>query len=228
MVARPLTYRGMNLEAPERPPMRRLAILGASGHGKVVADAALAAGWQVVAFYDDAWPVSSFQGPWEVVGRTAELLRDAAQLGGAVVGIGDNAMRLAKQDELVGGGLVMVSVVHPAAVVSPLAVVGEGSVVFAGAVLNPFARLGRGCIVNTGASVDHDCELADGVHVSPGAHLGGGVRVGRASWIGIGASVKQDVVIGACVVVGAGAAVVNDIADALTVVGVPARKFVRP
>ncbi len=203
--------------------MRRLAILGASGHGRVVADAALAAGWQAVVFYDDAWPVVSANGPWEVVGRTAELLRDAAQLDGAVVGIGDNATRLAKLRQLVAGGVVLASVVHPAAVVSPRAEVGQGSVIFATAVLGPFARLGSGCILNTGATVDHDCELADGVHVSPGAHLGGGVRVGETSWIGIGASVIQGVSIGAGATVGAGAAVVEDVADGLTVVGVPAR-----
>ena len=207
--------------------MRRLAILGASGHGKVVADAALAEGWQSVAFYDDAWPAVAAVGPWPVVGRTVELLRDAAQLDGAVVGIGDNATRLAKQRDLLADGVVLASVVHPAAVVSPLAQVGEGSVIFAGAVVNPFARLGRGCIVNTGASVDHDCELADAVHVSPGAHLGGGVHVGEATWIGIGASVKHDLAIGAGVVVGAGAAVVNDIADGLTVMGVPAKPLER-
>jgi sugar O-acyltransferase (sialic acid O-acetyltransferase NeuD family) len=193
----------------------------------VVADAALAAGWQAIAFFDDAWPTISAIGPWTIVGRTAELLRESMQLDGAVVAIGDNATRLAKQHELVVGGILLVSVLHPAAVVSPLAEVGGGSVILAGAVLNPFARLGRGCILNTGASVDHDCELADGVHVSPGAHLGGGVQVGEASWIGIGASVKQDVVIGAGVVVGAGAAVVNDVADGLTVVGVPASALAR-
>ena len=34
----------------------RLAILGASGHGKVAADAAEQGGWPSVAFFDDAWP----------------------------------------------------------------------------------------------------------------------------------------------------------------------------
>ena len=203
--------------------MRRLAILGASGHGRVIADAALAAGWEAVAFYDDAWPGVSASGPWQVVGRTADLRRDAAQLDGAVVGIGDNVTRLVKLRELLAGGALLVSVVHPDAVVSARAEVGQGSVLLAGAVLNPFARLGRGCIVNSGASVDHDCQLADGVHVSPGAHLGGGVRVGEASWIGIGASVIQGVSIGAGATVGAGAAVVDDVADGATVVGVPAR-----
>jgi hypothetical protein len=33
--------------------MKQLALLGASGHGKVVADAALAAGWQVVVFLEE-------------------------------------------------------------------------------------------------------------------------------------------------------------------------------
>lgn len=203
--------------------MRRLAILGASGHGRVIADAALAAGWEAVAFYDDAWPGVSASGPWQVVGRTADLRRDAAQLDGAVVGIGDNVTRLVKLRELLAGGALLVSVVHPDAVVSTRAEVGQGSVLLGGAVVNPFARLGRGCIVNSGASVDHDCQLADGVHVSPGAHLGGGVRVGEASWIGIGASVIQGVSIGAGATVGAGAAVVDDVADGATVVGVPAR-----
>jgi sugar O-acyltransferase (sialic acid O-acetyltransferase NeuD family) len=203
--------------------MKQLAILGASGHGKVVADAALAAGWHAVTFFDDAWPSIHSVGPWPIIGSTAELIRQRRQFDGTVVAIGENTTRLKKQRALAGDGLVLVSVVHPAAVVSSHANVGAGSVICAGAVVNPFARVGYGCIVNTCASVDHDCELADGVHVSPGAHLGGCVHVGEASWIGIGATVKHGVAIGASVVVGGGAVVVSDVADGLTVVGVPAR-----
>lgn len=207
--------------------MKQLAILGASGHGKVVADAALLAGWSVV-FFDDAWPRVSANGPWLVVGTTADLLRQANRFEGAVVAIGDNAVRLTKQRELVDNGVALISVIHRAAVVSSFAEVGAGCVIFAGAVLNPFARLGAGCILNTGAAVDHDCLLADGVHVSPGAHLGGGVIVGEASWIGIGASVKHGVSVGAGAVVGAGAAVVENVADGVAVAGVPARLLLDP
>jgi sugar O-acyltransferase (sialic acid O-acetyltransferase NeuD family) len=202
---------------------KQLAVLGASGHGKVVSDAALLAGWESVVFFDDAWPTVSAIGPWPVVGATAELLGAAAQYGGAVVAIGDNSARLKKQRELAYGRVILASIIHPASVVSRFAEIGAGSVVFAGAVVNPFARLGPGCIVNTCASIDHDCELDAGVHVSPGARLGGRVRVGEAAWIGIGAAVKQGISIGSGVVIGAGAVVVSDVADGLTVVGVPAR-----
>jgi len=207
--------------------VKRLAIVGAGGHGSVVADAALAAGWESVVFFDDAWPDLTSVGPWTVAGRSADLVRDATRFAGVVVAIGENAVRLAKLRELSGRGVAIVSIVHPSAVVSPHAVLGAGCVVFAGAVINPFAQLGAGCIVNTSASVDHDCRLADGVHVSPGAHLGGGVTVGESTWIGMAASVKQCVRVGERVVVGAGAAVVADVPDGLTVVGVPARPMVR-
>lgn len=203
--------------------MKRLAILGASGHGAVVADAALLAGWGSIQFFDDRWPAIQAVGHWPVVGGTEALLRAGAAIDGVIVAIGANLVRLAKQETLRAGGLRVVTITHPAAVVSPLAEVGLGCVLFAGAVVNAFATIGAAGIINTGATVDHDCVLADGVHLSPGAHLGGTVRVGRASWIGIGAAVSHGISIGANTIVGAGAAVVDDLDDDLTVVGVPAR-----
>lgn len=204
--------------------MRRLAVLGASGHGRVVADAAECAGWQTVVFFDDANNPAAAGGPWPIAGHSAALLEQAAQFDGVLVAIGDNHRRLEKLRWLREHSLPLISVIHPAATVSRHAAIGIGSVVLAGAVVSAGAALGIGCIVNTGASVDHDCVLGDGVHVSPGVHLGGAVRAGTCTWIGIGACVRQGIVIGANVVVGAGAAVVSDLPDGITVAGVPARQ----
>jgi sugar O-acyltransferase (sialic acid O-acetyltransferase NeuD family) len=206
--------------------VRRLVILGASGHGKVVGDAALLSGWDSIIFYDDRWPQLKTVGPWEVRGATIEITRSAADCDGVVVAIGDNRTRLARLKEI-RTTMPMITVVHPAATVSPFAEIGPGCVIFAGAVVNAFAVIGAGCIINTSATVDHDCILADGVHLSPGSHLGGAVHVGEASWIGIGVAVRHGISIGANVTVGAGAAVVNDIANNLTAVGVPARPITR-
>lgn len=200
-----------------------LAIMGASGHGKVVAEAALAAGWGAVEFYDRAWPGKQQVGRWTITGDDAALLRALDRLDGVVVAIGNNQIRLDLLKQLHQAGVRVVSVLHPMACISGSAVVGAGTVALAGAVVNADARIGPGAILNTGCSVDHDCILGDAVHISPGAHLAGDVHVGDRSWIGIGASVRQGVRIGSGVVVGAGAAVVSDIADGLTVVGVPAR-----
>jgi sugar O-acyltransferase (sialic acid O-acetyltransferase NeuD family) len=206
--------------------MKRLAILGASGHGKVVAEIAELNGWDVV-FFDDAFPSVTCLAHWAVVGNTQDLLQKLSEFEGCFVAIGNNRFRLDKQKMLMEKGAIFPALIHPTAVVSRYAKIGAGSVVMAGAIINPFAQINQACIVNTAATIDHDCVLAIGVHISPGANLAGAVTVCECSWIGIGASVKQCLQIGSNVVVGAGAAVVSDVADNLTVVGVPAKTLVR-
>ncbi|KIC79625.1 acetyltransferase [Pseudomonas sp. C5pp] len=207
--------------------MTSLAILGASGHGKVVADVAELCGWQSIDFYDDAWPSLQRNGAWPVVGGTAQLHERLGQYQGVMVAIGNNAVRAKKLQELRKLGASLPVLVHPGAVVSRHSSLGSGTVVFAGAVVNAFAIVGAGGIINTGCSVDHDCCIGDYVHISPGARLAGGVVVGECSWIGIGAVVRQTLKVGSRTTVGAGAAVVCNVPDDSTVIGVPARPFVQ-
>jgi sugar O-acyltransferase (sialic acid O-acetyltransferase NeuD family) len=202
--------------------MGTLAILGAGGHGRVVADCAEAAGWTEISLFDDR-PSPETREAWPIGGAGADLIARLSTFQGVVVGIGDNAARVEWQRRLAASGGHLVSLVHPRATVSSYATLGVGSVVFAGAVVNIGARLGQAVIVNTGATVDHDCDLADGVHVSPGAHLAGGVRIGGMSWVGIGAVIREGITIGQRVRIGAGAVVVESVGDDLTVVGNPAR-----
>lgn len=206
--------------------MSVLAILGASGHGKVIADAALHGRiWKEVIFFDDAFRELPVNFPWPVLGDTNNLIENLSQFSGVIVGIGNNLIREKKYQLLINNNAPIVTVIHPQAYISPLAEVGDGCVVFAQAAINVHACIGYGCIVNTGATVDHDCKLSNFVHISPGSNLGGMVVVGERSWLGIGSSVKQGVKIGSDVVVGAGSSVVKSIIDNQVVVGVPARPF---
>lgn len=203
--------------------MRRLAILGASGHGKVVAEAALASGWDEIVFFDDAWPNLSRSGIWQVIGNSDLIIKKRQSFDGVVIAIGDNKVREQKGRILDEQGLSLESVIHPSAVVSESAVLGKGTVVLANATINAGASIGSGSIINTGAVVEHDCHLGDCVHVSPNAVLAGGVRVGSRSWVGANSSVRQMVILGADVVVGMGSVVLENVEPGQTVVGVPCR-----
>lgn len=205
--------------------LKKCAILGASGHGKVVAEIAELNGFDQIDFFDDRWPNLSFVEHWKVLGDTSILLAKSKDYDLTIVAIGNNDTRCAKQAELSQAGGNFEVIAHPAAVISKYANIGVGTVVMANATVNPFSNIGIGCIINTGSTVDHDCSLSDGVHISPGANLAGGVEVGRNSWVGIGSQVKQYVLIGCDATIGAGSTVLNNVGDFQTVVGSPAQQI---
>lgn len=205
----------------------RVLVHGAGGHGKVVADVALCAGWDVCGFVDDS-PAKKGQ---QVLGLPIWSPGDVpAQLRSAhlVLGIGDNATRANAVERLrAGGGSVAPALVHPAATVGRGAQVGAGTVVMAHVVVNPDATVGEGCILNSACVIEHNCVVGAFAHVSPNAALGGAVRIGARVHVGLGAAVLPGVYIGEGARVGAGAVVVRDVAPGVTVVGVPARPVAR-
>jgi sugar O-acyltransferase (sialic acid O-acetyltransferase NeuD family) len=198
-------------------------IIGAGGHGKVVADAALRSGRTIVGFLDDRADQISMVIGIPVLGPIASLDARVNEFSQIIVALGDGPKRMELIERLLGLGLKIPVIVDPSAIISRFATLAAGTVVLAQAAINAGARIGMGVIVNTGATVDHDCVLGDGVHICPGVHLGGNVVVQRTSWIGVGSSVRQGICVGANVTVGAGSVVVSDIADGETVMGVPAK-----
>ena len=201
--------------------MKRIAIVGAGGHGKVVADLVRAGdAFEIAAFVDELATQRDgdlYLGAKVLAG--ADALSRARKLGidYALAGFGDCKARLGCCERLVAHGFEIVSAIHPRAIVSPDVVIGAGTVVCAGAIVGAAARLGESVIVNSAASVDHDCVLEDGVHLEPGAHLGPSVHVGRGTTIGLGAVVAKGRRIGAHARVGAGVVVRDDLADGATV-----------
>ncbi|CAH6902541.1 Sugar O-acyltransferase, sialic acid O-acetyltransferase NeuD family protein [Vibrio chagasii] len=207
--------------------MKSCAILGASGHGKVIAEIAELNGYHNIAFFDDRWPSLKSVELWDVSGDTAALLATASEYDAVVVAIGHNATRSAKQRKLNAAGANFNVLAHPSAVISKYADIKAGTVVMANAVVNPFSHIGESCIINTSSIIEHDCRLAEGVHISPNVSLAGGVEVGENAWIGIGSQVKQLVAVGRYAVVGAGSTVINNIPDSQIVVGSPAHPFIK-
>lgn len=198
----------------------RLVIVGAGGHGKVVADLALKNGYTELCFVDD-YAAGDCMG-FPIIGVCGDLsdLHDGRT--DFVIAIGNNA---AREKVAEAYDVNWVTLVHPSAQIAVNVTLGTGTVVMAGAVINACAKVGKHCIINSCAVVEHDNVLEDYVHISPNAALGGTVRIGGLSHVGLGAIVRNNVEVSDCCVIGAGAVVVEDIAACGTYVGIPARKI---
>ena len=192
-------------------------LFGASGHGKVIKDILNANGIKVEAFVDDNKNVS------ECSGRP--VLHDANGLSPMIVSIGVCRIRkmIVERIKACNPRVVFGTAIHPSAVISPSAKIGEGTVVMGGAVINADAVIGKHCIVNTGATVGHDCVVDDFCHIGPGVHISGATHVGEGTWVGVGSSVIQCLNIGKNCMIGAGSVVVKDIPDNVTAFGNPCR-----
>jgi sugar O-acyltransferase (sialic acid O-acetyltransferase NeuD family) len=203
----------------------RVFVFGASGHGKVVADIAVAAGLDLAGFVDDD-PERQRAGLWGLPVRGWDefaALADGPGKPSVLLGIGDNRARERVFESVRSAGFEILTVVHPSAVVSPRARLGPGTVVMALVAVNPDAEVGAGVILNTGCVVEHDCRVGRFAHLSPNVALGGGVEVGDRTHLGLGACVLPLVKVGADTRVGAGAVVTRDAPSGRTLVGVPAR-----
>lgn len=192
---------------------KEVIIIGASGHGKVVADIVEKSGDKIFGFLDDDLSKNG------VIGKVSECEKYIDKY--FVIAIGNNKIRKAISEKY--SNLNYYTAVHPRAVISYDAIICPGTVIMANAVINSSVKIGKHCIINTASVVDHDSEIADFSHVSPGAILCGTVKIGECTNIGAGTVVRNNISIADNVVIGCGACVVNDIINPGVYMGVPAK-----
>jgi sugar O-acyltransferase (sialic acid O-acetyltransferase NeuD family) len=201
----------------------RIAIIGAGGHAKVIADAILAAECdQVFGFFDDdpsLWQGSILGFP--VLGPVNHWQNHS--IDALVIGIGDNVARKKLFDQFKSAGAKLVTIIHPRATLGRNVVLGEGTVVFANIVINSDTQIGPDSILNTACTVDHDCVVGAHSHLAPGVNIAGEVRIGEGVFAGTGAKIIPRVSIGDWATIGAGTVVVRDIKAAAKVIGIPAK-----
>jgi sugar O-acyltransferase (sialic acid O-acetyltransferase NeuD family) len=203
----------------------KIILIGYSGHGFVVAEAAIASGMPVK-YYSEKKITARNPFALEYIGFESDDSFDGWKGNYSfILGIGDNFMRQETVRLLLSKNKKIHNVIHPAASVSQKIIIGDGNFIARNVAINPLATIGNFCILNTGCIIEHECVIGDAAHLAPGVVLAGNVTVGERTFIGANAVIKQGVKIGKDVIVGAGAVVIKDIRDGKKIVGNPSREI---
>lgn len=198
--------------------MEEVIIIGAGGHGKVIADIITACGDKVIGFLDDNVEGNYYGN--NIIGNISDVPKFMDSE--FVIAVGDNDIRenIAEKNKV-----KWYTAIHPTAIISPTVKIGEGTVVMANSVINASSTIGKHCIINTAAVVEHDNYIGNYSHISPNAILAGTVILGRKVHIGASAVLINNINVSDNIIIGAGAVVVKNIDTAGTYVGTPVRKI---
>lgn len=206
--------------------MQPVVIFGTGGHALQVLEwleHAIENGLQLqpVGFLDsDASRWGMELGGLRVLGDESWL--DSHPRTSCIIAIGNPHSKARVADTLRRKNINRPTLVHPSALVSKYASIGEGCIICPNAVVGRSARLGSHVTVNIGALVAHDAIVSDYCHIAPSAQIAGAAHIGELTEIGANASVIQKIRIGKHCVIGAGATVIRDIDDFSVAVGTPA------
>ncbi|WP_320006671.1 acetyltransferase [Maridesulfovibrio sp.] len=202
--------------------MKKIIIMGAGGHGQVVADALKQMkSAEPVAFVDENNELhgKKIMGIPVPGGSTAIK---AIPHDGIVIALGDNALRKRIFNELREAGENLFSVIHPSAIIAADVKIGDGCMILAGAVINTQAEIKDNTIINTNSTIEHHNRIGPHAHIAPGSTLGGEVVVGEEAMVGIGATVLPRTSIGEKSILGGGSTAIKNIPGGATAAGVPA------
>lgn len=211
--------------------MKKIVLIGAGGHCKVVIDIIKSTNkYEIIGITDRNVEKNNLL-DIPILGDDSileSLYKKGIKHAFICIGaLGDLKIRNIIYDRLKKIGFNIPVLIHKKAIVSPHSNIKSGTCVMAGAIVNSGVTIEENCIINTGSIIEHDCIIKNNVHISPKVALGGNTIIGENTHIGIGATVIHGIYIEKNVTVGAGAVVIRNIKSDNTVVGIPAENIKR-
>ena len=150
----------------------RLIILGAGGHGRVVADIA-----EQIGKYDEVFFLDDNSKDDKVIGKCEDFEKFKSVDTEMYPAFGNNKGRVDWENRIEDAGIKLAKIIHPLAYVSPKAYIADGCVIMPYAIINTATVVEKACIINIGAIIDHDCILEEGCHIAPGVIVKGENRL---------------------------------------------------
>lgn len=204
---------------------KEIILVGYSGHGYVVAEAALTS-YLNLKYYAEKNKLQNNPFGLSYIGFEGnDLFKGFKGNYSFILGIGDNKIRQKIARKILKKSYEIQNVFHNSASIGQKVTIGKGNFIARNVAINSLAKIGNYCILNTGCIIEHECVISDAVHIGPGAVLAGNVSVGERTFIGANSVVKQGVKLGEDVIVGAGSVVIKDVPNGKKVVGNPSREI---
>ena len=193
---------------------KKIALLGAGGHGKVVGEIAHLNNLKTIHFFDDNYKnIKNY--PFSIKGNFNKFEKLYNQYNFWFIAVGNNPERKDVFLKFYKFRKNLINLIHPSSIVSKLSKIEYGICIMANVVINAGSHVKKGSIINTSASIDHDCIICDFVHIAPNATLCGNVLVENETLIGAGSSVHPNIKIGKNVKIGIGSKVFKDLDDSI-------------
>ncbi|MEQ1789546.1 MAG: acetyltransferase [Rickettsiales bacterium] len=205
--------------------MYNIAILGASGHARVVEDIINLEGkYKIAGIISPQTETLSGIDYLGVDDDIVELVKKYNLVGG-IIAIGDNNIRknIAEKISRLCPDFLFITAIHPSAIIAKTVSLGAGTMVMAGAIINPYTTVGKHCILNTNSTIEHDNIIGDFVHIAPSVTMCGNVKIHTGAMIGVGTNIIPNITVGENSVIGAGSLVCCDLPENIVCYGVPAR-----
>jgi len=208
----------------------KIAIFGASGQGREIADICSEIGYNKIVFLTKDKTEKSI---WDnlVIEDTPENVDRLAQNGFKFcIGVGEPKVRsfIAQKYPM----LDYPNIIHPSATFGlyqkDSILLSHGNIITAGVRFTNNIQCGNFCLFNLNATVAHDSIIDDFVSIMADVNISGNVHIKQNVYLGVNSTILQGgndnkLVIGKNSIVGAGAVVTRDVSDDVTVVGIPAK-----
>ncbi|MFY8166708.1 MAG: hypothetical protein ACOVJ8_08960 [Sediminibacterium sp.] len=198
--------------------MKELIILGAGGTAFDLVDIAhsmnkIKPTWNILGFLDDNLKL---QGTiiygYPVIGTIPDSINFTNAF--FVSSIGDAyrpELRKTVRNKVPFPNNRFASLVHPTAVISDTASVGEGVVIYPNVTLSSMVKVGHDVFLCGNTFLGHECEIGNHCILSVGNFLASDVHVGDCCYLGVGVMVRHQLSIGQNSLIGMGSKLVKNV-----------------